>query len=237
MGPGGLKPNGKGITTTQKVRLMHASIRYYVKRQTKQPLAWKAKWGEPISQQDLANVLMTFSATVIDGLRHIGLPLSDGEEVAYFHAWRVVGHLLGIRNELIPRDLDDGRRLQRAIGELKNESSPEGAELTRALVDFLARMGLERLFPDLGSSAIRYCIGDEAATMLEVAKSNWKDVLVLKAQTEVFGAIDDMEGRIPALGKVFGKCSRELIQALTDLERGGNRPPFAIPPNLYNRWT
>src|SRR6201999_3276000 len=59
--PGGLEPNGKGIVTSQKVRLIHAAIRYFIK---------KGEWdvatlGEPINQEDMAGTLQSFSTLIL----------------------------------------------------------------------------------------------------------------------------------------------------------------------------
>lgn len=54
---GGFGPNGKGIRTIQKVRLMHATIRHFLLASTE----WKPEWGQPINQEDMAMTLMTFS--------------------------------------------------------------------------------------------------------------------------------------------------------------------------------
>ena len=50
MKPKGLSSDGKGLRATQKVRLIHAVIRYYIKQQ-----GWDvAAYDEPINQEDMA---------------------------------------------------------------------------------------------------------------------------------------------------------------------------------------
>lgn len=61
MAPGGLVPDGLGIRATQKVRLMHAAIRHFIRKNE-----WDLdSWGEPINQEDLAGTLMAFSIELI----------------------------------------------------------------------------------------------------------------------------------------------------------------------------
>ncbi len=50
MTPGGFEPNGTGIITIKKVRLMHASIRYYLKHPHINQKGWDTSTlGEPIN--------------------------------------------------------------------------------------------------------------------------------------------------------------------------------------------
>src|SRR6185295_10067178 len=104
---GGLEPQGTGLRSAQKVRLMHAAIRHLVEAQT----SWNPRWGVPINQVQLAGTLLSFSCVVVDGLRRLGLDVDDDEAEAWVHLWNVVGHVLGIRGDLLPRDLRDGEAL------------------------------------------------------------------------------------------------------------------------------
>ena len=72
MFPGGLAPDGIGIRTAQKVRLMHAAMRFLILHQPARPAppttladvmqheVWKTEYGQPINQEDLLFTLMTF---------------------------------------------------------------------------------------------------------------------------------------------------------------------------------
>ena len=46
-------------------------------------------------------MLLTFSYVMVRGWKHLGITLSSEEERAYLHCWNVVGHVLGIRDELL----------------------------------------------------------------------------------------------------------------------------------------
>jgi hypothetical protein len=54
---------------------------------------------------------MTFSVVVFDSLRRLGVPLRDEDADSYLHAWNLVGHLIGIREDLLPIDLPTARGL------------------------------------------------------------------------------------------------------------------------------
>ena len=137
MQPGGLTtPGGRGRRSIQKVRLMHAAVR---KLAAESP-DWNPAWDLPINQEDLAGTLMSFSWIVLDGLEKLGAALTSDEREAYLHCWKVIGHLLGIRNELLPKNFDSARDLAAAIVRRQFGPSSEGKALTKALVDMMAQV-------------------------------------------------------------------------------------------------
>ena len=89
MSGNGFEENGKAISTTQKIRLIHASIRYYVYQ-----AGWNVnEYGEPIDQEDLVGTLLAFSYQTLEGLKLLGMDISDEEYHAYLHSWAVVGYI------------------------------------------------------------------------------------------------------------------------------------------------
>ncbi len=63
---------------------------------------WKTgEDGLPCSQEELAYTLLTFGYVFLRSMRKLGLGLAPQDEEAYLHAWNVVGHVLGIRRELM----------------------------------------------------------------------------------------------------------------------------------------
>ncbi len=63
---------------------------------------WKTgDGGLPCSQDELAYTLLTFSYVFLRSMRRLNLGLAPADEEAYLHLWNVVGHVLGIRRELM----------------------------------------------------------------------------------------------------------------------------------------
>lgn len=63
---------------------------------------WKiGEDGLPCNQEELAYTLLTFGYIFLRSMRTLGLGLSQPDEEAYLHTWNVVGHILGIRRELM----------------------------------------------------------------------------------------------------------------------------------------
>ena len=227
LAPGGLGPNGQGIRATQKVRLMHAAIRY---------LVLKAGWdvsdlGVPINQEDLAGTLMAFSYIVLRDLRKLGVAVSDREAEDFLYTWRVIGELMGIRPSVIPVSQTEAQELTAAIFRRHHGPSPEGALLTRALLEMHARMIPGELFDGIFPALLRYLAGDQVADWMEVPRTPWEAVV------ERFGkAIGRAENKTDLLRRAAGRLGVAFLQATSIAMTGYERAPFEIPTELRRRW-
>lgn len=148
---------GRGYIAAKKVRMLHASMRFmlmnpgvmkprgkgseamadkFAKAHGSTP--WPAEeLGVPVNQEDLAFTLLTFSYLIPRGLEKIGGKISLEEKEAFLHLWRVVGHIMGLREDLMTDDWDEARKLYKRIHKLQAGSSPEGIALTEAVMGFL----------------------------------------------------------------------------------------------------
>ena len=112
MQPGGLEPGAIGFDTTLRVRLLHSSIRAWLKRS---PGFSDEFVGEPIDQTMLAMTLGLFGYLNLRSFARLGVTFSDGELAAHHHLWRYVGHLLGIDARLLTASLKQERELWSAL--------------------------------------------------------------------------------------------------------------------------
>jgi hypothetical protein len=228
-GPGGLEPQGRGLRSAQKVRLMHAAIRHLVRQQE----SWNAGWGMPINQVQLVGTLLSFSCLVVDGLRRLGFEVSDEEADAWMHTWNVVGHVMGVRQDLLPHDCSDGEAL---FAVLRNHwrASAEGQELTRATLDLMSELLPTKTADGLGGALVRHLAGDHCADLLGVPRADWTALLVDVA-TRVAHALDVTE----RAADITGLCrlaSFDLMKALHGWSREGKNVEFRIPDALLRRW-
>lgn len=67
--------------------------------------------GMPCNQEEMAYTLLTFNYVFIRSLRRFGLKLSSDDEIAYLHAWNVVGHFMGVDHELLAFEYDHADEL------------------------------------------------------------------------------------------------------------------------------
>jgi uncharacterized protein (DUF2236 family) len=232
MAPGGLAPGGRGMRSVQKVRLMHAAVRYLIHQRG----VWDSSWGQPINQEDLAATLLTFSTIVLRSLERLGCELTDEERQAYFHAWRVVGHLMGIDERLLAETPEEGARLQQVLERRLYGSSPEGQALTRALLQLMEHVIPGDIFDGMPATLMRHLLGDETAELLAVPPSSWTRLMVgpLRLLGWVSDGMVDLQGPLGA--RLAGMFGRRLIEGIFWVNRGPERVPFRLPTTLRTSW-
>jgi hypothetical protein len=158
MQKGGLTTDGgRGRLTIQKVRLMHATIR----RLAPTAPTWKNDFGLPVNQEDLVGTMLAFSWIAVDGLEKIGVELTDDDREAYVHCWNVVGHLLGIRDDLLPISAAEAKALAMAIAAHQFGPTTDGQNLTSALIGMLVKMLPGDVFDPVPRLMIRYFLGQQ----------------------------------------------------------------------------
>jgi hypothetical protein len=240
---GGLDEHGKGRRTIQRVRLMHAAVRHLIKARNEQtPGMWHPEWGTPINQEDLAGTLLTFSYVVANPLPRLGVHVSAEDVDAYLHLWNVIGHLLGVSDELLARDVADATALVDAIRRRQFQASPEGQHMTLALLNLLDELTPLHRFDDTIPPLIRHLIGDETADLLLVPKSDLADDLAPLARIANWSfvhVLDPVERELPRyqlMSRMARPFGHELVRGIFALERGGERASFDIPDHLAREW-
>ena len=240
---GGLDERGKGLRTIQRVRLMHAAVRHLIKaRNEQQPGLWDPDWGTPINQEDLAGTLLAFSYVVAGPLRRLGVHVPAKDADAYLHLWNVIGHLLGVRDELFVRGIGDATALVGAIRRRQFRASPEGQEMTGALLGLLDEMTVFHSFDDTIPPLVRHLIGDETADLLGVPLSRLTDDLGRLTRVSnwffvhIFGRTERDSPHYQRVSRLIRPFANDLFHGLFRLERGGQRAPFDIPDHLARSW-
>ena len=173
MGKDGLGPSGQGIRQAQKVRLIHAAIRFRIlsaigtagfpsaagsgiprviegaRRSVVDVIEgdgfnWNnARDGYPINQEDLAFTLLTFGYVIPRAMITLGVPLSDDDVDAFLHAWNCVGYVMGVDERLMAHTVKDAAVLFDRIKARQGGPSDAGRELTDALLSVVERRVLK----------------------------------------------------------------------------------------------
>jgi len=231
MRPGGLARGGKGVRSVQKVRLMHAAVRHLIGTHA----SWNPDWGTPINQEDLAGTLLAFSWIAVDGLRKLGYSLSDQDAEDFLYSWRVVGHLLGIRDDMVPAGIQSAETLMQTIAARQYAACPEGQQLTRALMEMLQYHLPGNIFDPVPAALTRYLLGDAASDLLAVDRNSLLAALTLPMR--IIGLKTDaaLDGS-PALRQLSTVFSRKLIESVVLVGRGGTRVSFDLPNDLRQTW-
>jgi hypothetical protein len=232
MQAGGLTTDqGRGRRTIQKVRLMHAAVRLLAPKSPE----WKTAYGLPVNQEDLAGTLMAFSWVALDGLKKLGLELSADDQEAYLHCWRLVGAMLGLRDEMLPANMQAAATLVSTISRREFAASEYGVEMTAALTKMLADIIPGNLFRQTPKLMIRYFLGETWAKWLGAEESWWVDAAVAPLKflgLERSDILND-SGAMRQLAQHAGKL---IVGSVVLVERAGNRPSFSIPTELKQQW-
>lgn len=108
--PGGLELYGDGWKLTVWARLIHAQAR----RNVLQSGNWdSAEYGSPISAAHVAYATAAFSSGVLRGLSKLGVKPSRQEREGYVHNWRYIGWLMGVPDEILIGNEQEGAELLR----------------------------------------------------------------------------------------------------------------------------
>jgi ER-bound oxygenase mpaB/B'/Rubber oxygenase, catalytic domain len=234
--------HGKGRRTIQRVRLMHAAVRNLIEERNKQqPGLWDPDWGTPINQEDLAGTRLAFSYIVADSLPRLGVRLPAKDVDAYLHLWDVIGHLMGVDDELRVHGKADAKALVDAIRDRQFRASPEGQDMTKALLGLMDEMTPFHRFDETIPPLIRHLIGDDIADMLDVPGSKLPEVGQLARLNKwffvhVFGQSHRDSPRYELISRIARPFGYDLVHGLFRLERGGERAPFDIPDHLARSW-
>lgn len=231
MRPDAFEAGSRFVPAVQKVRLLHASIRYHMSREGRWDVA---ALGTPICQEDMIGGQMMFSLQVLDALHRLGIHMSvDGAE-SYFYVWRVVGEMLGISPDHAPTDLEEARRFSDLYMTRYMGPSEEGARLTRQLIDLYEEVVPGTLLDPVVAALIRYLIGDTCADWLQVPRTGWDTAVRLSPA--LLGVLERIEDRSPlgewALDRLGHLTTRFELSSLTR----GRVMQYAIPEQLRDEY-
>lgn len=230
----GLQAGGSSVQTILKVRLVHAAVRYFVQAHPDWPMA---ELQAPISQEALTMTLMTFGQVMVEGLAQMGQPLEKEEAEAYFHAWRVAGHILGIEEALNPADLAAGNALMQQLSARNAVASDAGKACTAALVAFSQDYLRGKQFDALAEQLIRHFMGPENSLKLGVQHKQgcWAGLLP-QALIKLLHLGERLEDRWPDLGQAADAVGLELIQAMRGSYRSYKGRGLELPPEMQDAW-
>lgn len=242
--PGGLSPTGNGIITVQKVRLIHASIRHFLKSSKFNPKGWDvSKLGEPINQEDLAGTLMSFSPVILSGLKQLDIQLTEEQILAYSHCWKVIGHLIGLNEDLLSDDYNANWKLACEILKHQAAASDPGKTLTDSCVAFINHMIPGNLFDEVSTYMIWFffqdiekAVGKPLAAMIGIANhSNLTDHFTMKLSQIITSHIAKAEHH-KIIQKLSGEFNKLMLQGYIRHYNEGKQVRFLIPPSLTSDW-
>lgn len=232
MGRDAFGAEGAFVPTIQKTRLIHAAVRLFVTR--------SGKWdfeadGVPVCQQDMVGALLIFSVQVIEGMRRIGISVTEAEAEDYYYVWRVTGAMLGIPVDALPETLDEARQLNAALVEAACGPSPEGVALTRHLLDLYENLFPGKAFDGIVAAMVRQVVDPRVADWMDVPRSRgWERVA--RAGSRLLSALERSEDDSRLARTVLDKAGTLLLGGSVRTLTDGQSTTLNIPADLRERW-
>lgn len=238
--PGGLSPQGKGILSAQKVRLMHAAIRYYILNAPSEQLPqWDVdELGIPINQEDMMGTLCSFSSLIIEGFDQNNIPIDADHREAFVYVWSIIGHVMGVNPHYIPSTHEEGLKLGHTILNHQMGECKEGKELTGACLDFLHQIVPGNHFDAVPELLMKHFVGDQIAEVIGINNNKHTKLEELTSKFAIEGLvdIDDFKNKHDLRHQFIQRFNRAMLQGMISYFNNNKKVLFRVPPDLQNNW-
>jgi hypothetical protein len=220
------EPTGQFVVTANKTRLVHAAVRHLLP----QSAHWQAVADEqiPISNGDILVTFHSLGTFVHRKLLEWHVPMSAAEADAFLHMWQVAIHLLGVRDEFIPKtwaaaDAQSAQVLTPILA-----PSLEGRELAEDLLGLTAQidLGVTRGFLN---EFVRYVLSDAIGDWLHLPR-DYAAAALIRAGWPTYIAF--REGLLPIMPVgfyMFDQFVRTLAMLFLNKGTSPTTTPITIP--------
>jgi hypothetical protein len=231
---GGFEPKGEAIITANKLRLLHAGIRYIVAKKLPD---YRARFGEPVNHEDMLGTIMGFSLLVVDGLQRLGVPLSAKHADDYYYVWTVFAQVMGIHppgnrddTSFVPQTLDEAREFYRSYARRHYKAAaenPEGVELTAHLLGMVRSLLPETFLKHIGLGHLprmymEDLIGNDATQALGVRPMRSFSRFLLNLFPRMWRAFWRVADRFKPLKRLHEKLGLWFLRGLIEQSAGGS---------------
>lgn len=127
--PGAMRVGASGWRACVWVRWTHAMVRAGLRMK-----GWPGDWGAPMPQPDLAATGLLFGVKAVEGLRELGVEVSDADADAIAHLYRVVSARVGVQPRLQSESYAAGSDLFSLLTALQPKPDADSVRLTLALL-------------------------------------------------------------------------------------------------------
>lgn len=224
--------DGEMVVTCVKTRLVHAAVRHLLP----QSPHWVQSADEtiPISQNDIMVTWHSLPTTVMKHLTNWKVPIPHHESEAFLHSWQVAAHLLGVRDEYIPKSWPDANSQAAQVLDPILAATPEGAKLADRLLGLGANIDFAILSKPVLGAFTRFLLGDEIADGLAIPREPVWDPLLQVAWGPFIAVREGLLTAVPPMSDPYWLLDEFLRKAaLTYLAE--LRLPISIELPTMNR--
>ncbi len=220
-----------GFTAAVRVRMIHAMVRRGLHASGK----WReGDWGAPINQHDMVATNLQFSSVFAIGLMAQGYVITAPEREALMHLWRAMGHLLGVRDALLPKTFREGVEVGRIINATEAGPDDDSRALAGALMQATRELHAEGLGPWLGGlrsrselGLSRLVLGRRASRAIGLPDDLFRFAPLLTLPATLTAEL--AQRVIPGGRQLAIALGRHITTTAIERSLGGDPPPFAVP--------
>jgi hypothetical protein len=185
----------------------------------------------------MAFVILTFSWVGLRSMERLEIDVSDDEREAYVHAWSVIGHVMGVRDDLLAHSVDEARLLFERIKARRRGASPEGKALTAALLGWMEGE-MPRLLRRVPGEMMERLMDPDDLLLLGVdhGERNAADRLFDGLLHGVEKVVEGLEA-LPLGRRAAEAMFSHIVKAVWDSEKVWMAEAFALPPSLRQSWS
>ncbi len=220
------RPTGQFVVTATKTRLVHAAVRHLLP----QSPHWRAVADEqvPISNGDILVTFHSLGTFVHRKLLEWRVPMSAADEEAFLHQWQVALHLLGVRDEFIPKTWAEADAQSTRVLTPLLSPTTEGKELAEDLLGLTAQidLGVTRGFLD---EFVRYVLSDAVGDWLGLPRDYAAAALVRTGWPAYIAFREGLLPIAPAGFYLFDQFVRAIAMLFLDKVTSPTSTPITIP--------
>lgn len=169
-----LDHNSTAYQLAVRTRLMHSYARLKIKEKAKD---WDyQKWGEPINSWDMIATNLGFSLIFLQGIKRLGIKISEQEEEGVFHLWKYIGYLLGIPAEYLANNRQEAVEQFYWWTTIQDEGDADSVQLAASLLEenlenTIYKYNFQRkMLHNLHQSTNWFLLDQEIIKRLQIAK-------------------------------------------------------------------
>ncbi|WP_370961884.1 oxygenase MpaB family protein [Amycolatopsis sp. cg9] len=220
------QPSGQFVVTANKTRLVHAAVRHLLP----QSPHWRAVADEqiPISNGDILVTFHSLGTYVHRKLLEWRVPMSAADEEAFLHQWQVAIHLLGVRDEFIPKTWAEADAQSTRVLTPLLSPTTEGKELAEDLLGLTAQidLGVTRGFLN---EFVRYVLSDAVGDWLGLPRDYAAATLVRTGWPAYIAFREGLLPIAPAGFYLFDQFIRAIAMLFLNKVSSPTTTPITIP--------
>lgn len=175
-----LRTNFEAYQLIIRTRFMHSYARLSIKEKSQN---WDYQnWGEPVNHWDMIATYTGFSLVFMQGLKKLGMEISEKEELSVYHLWKYIGAMLGIPPEFLPENTKQAVEQLYLWSTLQAPADRDSALLAKGLLDenltnTIYKFQFQRkLLLSLHKAMNHFLLDKEINERLEIPQSNFTNI-------------------------------------------------------------